>query len=1250
MSKLTDIKYRIDQLDGGPFQNLCDEYLICKGYEKVYSLGMKTGTNKTATGNPDTYSFTREGKCVFAMYTTQKESFLKKAFEDLEKCFDSSKTGLLPKDISEIVYCHTCGRLLPGEIQRLNKLCEDKNVSLTLIGLDELGNEIYLKYPRIAKDILNISVDSGQITSMREFIQIHDANKMSAPLSTEFMLRDEELKAAKEKLALSDVLVLSGAAGVGKTRIALKLCEEIASENQYEVLCIKSNGLDLYDDLISYVEPDKNYLVFVDDANELTGLHFVLDLLSKAAIGNRRIKKIIVTVRDYARQWVVQQILEVEKPEILKIEILKDGEIRKLIEAAYGITNHLFSDRIVEIAEGNARLAMLAGKVAVEAESINSIRDATELYEHYYGMQIEKIAHSETGIASAGIMAFFQALRLDNLVRLQPIFDAIRVTESQFISDLKQFHALELVDLRHDTAVKISDQSFSNYLIKYVFVDKKIIPLSKMIKDGFSINKEKIITACNILINVFSDKAVQDYVEEQVKIVWDELQSDLDNFWPFLRAFYMVRPTETLVLLSKKIELETACDFDIHTITFKKGTEKSIDDDIISILCGYKENSLLPEAIELLLVYYQKRPDLFEQIYSAFVTCFGVDKDALYFEFITQKIVVERLCAAVESDHTDELLILFVRVAEQYLKLSFSRTEGGRKNTITFYTIPLMLHKTVLEYRRMLLREIYLIYKDGKCHEEIEGLLMDYCNEYGKGENYEIVKEEFDCVLSFFELLLPEKLLHCAIAEHIEKVARRAKQDYGDIFAPFLESHKYRVFKVLNANDSEELQMDYQEYEQWRKKQILEMVREYNLQDVQFMFQVCRECSNEVDDGDRMLSFGIECAIEAFAGNPEMYIRVVNEYLKSGTPYNIYAGGILRYLFSMMPAEDIKALICSHDFLQKNTWMWSFYYEMPEEQISLAWETDFLKYLEDVPQNKVLSPNRPIDKMEKYETADKDFILKASRVIALHYDESPFLFSLYFSHMMNPHCTKAGTIIAKFKNDLHLLEEIYLKCVEYSYHEDYDGHFLAEIILNDTGFLYCYLDKLIEKINHTYSACDRWAGRLVFVWTSDVFAPYMDLISDYIFEKDNKGTWIYRSVVSKLLLHKTGETAVTKKQEKWIHGTIEKYCLDQRHMYGLFGAIDEQSATCRRNALEKLLQLNDDYALFEKLPLEKSSWGGWGSLIPHMQARIEYLTSLFPLLSGAKFLLHRQRLEREIEMWRNRIRNEEIRELFESLG
>lgn len=127
MSKLTAIKNKIDQLDGGAFQNLCDAYLGCRGYGTGYSLGMKTGTDKTATGNPDTYFLDGDGKYILVMYTTQKDNFVSKAMEDIGKCFDQSKTGLQPEDIAEIVYCHTFGRLSPGDHKRLRQFCEGQN-------------------------------------------------------------------------------------------------------------------------------------------------------------------------------------------------------------------------------------------------------------------------------------------------------------------------------------------------------------------------------------------------------------------------------------------------------------------------------------------------------------------------------------------------------------------------------------------------------------------------------------------------------------------------------------------------------------------------------------------------------------------------------------------------------------------------------------------------------------------------------------------------------------------------------------------------------------------------------------------------------------------------------------------------------------------------------------------------------------------------------------------------------------------
>ena len=73
---------------------------------------------------------------------------------------------------------------------------------------------------------------------------------------------------------------------------------------------------------------------------------------------------------------------------------------------------------------------------------------------------------------------------------------------------------------------------------------------------------------------------------------------------------------------------------------------------------------------------------------------------------------------------------------------------------------------------------------------------------------------------------------------------------------------------------------------------------------------------------------------------------------------------------------------------------------------------------------------------------------------------------------------------------------------------------------------------------------------------------------------------------------------VAKRQNAWILHTIEMHAAEPTRMHYLFGAISESSADRRKIALEKFLKLNDDYALFEKLPLESPSIGGIGSMIP----------------------------------------------------
>ena len=1081
----------------------------------------------------------------------------------------------------------------------------------------------------------------------------HDANKMSAPLGTEFLLREKELEKAKTALRDNDVLLIAGPAGVGKTRFALELCRQLAEEMGYTVLVIKNNNLQLYEDLVSAIEEGRDYLVFVDDANELSELHHVLEYLPKTVPGTRHISKLLLTVRDYARKQVMQSVMEVTRPETIKISAFSDADICKLVETCYGITNRVYTDRIVDIAEGNARLAMLAGKLAADSESLAAIQDASDLYHNYYSKQLTALVESDTGVCSAGIIAFVQAIHLKHLEKLTPIFEVVGISSSDFTSDLKLLHRAEIVDLCNDEAARVSDQSFSNFLIKYVFIEEKVIPLSTMIETCFQMNKTRTIEACNILLNVFSDQSVREYVETQIKIVWDKLESDVGKFLPFFKAFHMVRPTQTLLLLQEYIEQEAYCPFDVRTLSFDDNhQDKSISDDILQILSSFENHSELPTALELLLLYYQKRPDMFEQFYSVYAERFEVNWDSPHFGYFTQSAVVNNLCEAVKAAPEDiNLLILFVRVAGRFLKLNVSKAEGGRHNTVSFYTLTLSPDQSVLQYRKMLLLQLHQVYQRGEGRAEIEQILFKYGKPYYDVDTgLDVVKAEFEEVLAFFSLFQPENLFHCVIAAHIKQVAKHIDYCTLDILAPFLNSEKYKIYSALASHRSEDYSEGYEKGVQRHKERVRKLVEGYTPKDIDCLIQVCLESSQTFDKEERALSTGLGYVFEVLQ-DQQLYLYLVDTYMKADTPYKIDAGRILERLFKIRPAPEVKELITQYKYGQQNVWLWYFFAFMPERQVSAHWAEELLRYLDTPDVEMKISPYRSIDSLRKYEIVESKIEFKALRIVSEHYEDAPSVFSLYvFSLLNHNNQQEADETLRAFSNELPLLEEIYLKGISYSQHEDFDGTLLYAIISVDTSFLYRYLDCLAAAQGDHFRVHDDYdIARLLKIWDTEQYMDLADGVFDYCYSKREELThWLCWLPVNMMLHHEASHQEITVKQDPWVKHTIEEYSHDRERMHQLFSAIEELSCERRKKAVGKFLSLNADPDAFEQLPLEPSHWGGSGSMIPHMQERIEYLRSLFPLVSGIKYLKQKQRVEREIDCWKERIRSEEVRELLES--
>ena len=57
MPEITDVKSRIIQLSPAMFEEFCSTLLYKEGHQNIYEFGIKAGTGKTKTGNPDTYSW-----------------------------------------------------------------------------------------------------------------------------------------------------------------------------------------------------------------------------------------------------------------------------------------------------------------------------------------------------------------------------------------------------------------------------------------------------------------------------------------------------------------------------------------------------------------------------------------------------------------------------------------------------------------------------------------------------------------------------------------------------------------------------------------------------------------------------------------------------------------------------------------------------------------------------------------------------------------------------------------------------------------------------------------------------------------------------------------------------------------------------------------------------------------------------------------------------------------------------------------
>lgn len=1093
MSRLQSVTEKLIAINDAVFQELCDSFLAIRNvnYSLLKRVGSMSGKQKTTKGTPDSLLLLPNGKYIFVEHSTNLTEGLSKLKKDILSCLTQSKAKIKVSEISEIIFCINFN-LEVEEIEELKQLLNDTRIILTIYTLDLLAIELNFNHRDLVHEYLGLPLDTGQIVSIERFIKEYQnaSNGIATPLDNTFVHRDKELRLLLDYLKKRDFIILTGAPGVGKTKLSIEAINQFLVENlDYQAYCISYKSHTLLDDLYQHLDTNKNFVLFVDDANRIDAFNQVTGFYKAVRSGKL---KIIITVRDYAYQEI--GILSEEfNPVRMDIEKFDEKQITDLIMAKpFEILNSDYQKEILRISDGNPRLAIMASMLAKREQNLYVLLDVSDLFDNYFSTFIKdkgEFGNSGT-LKCLGIIGFFFVIPYKDKAILLEILNNFDVDYFDFIETIDRLEKLEIVEIQFEH-VKITEQNLSTYFFYKVFIKDSLLSFDTLLKKYFLKNQYNFKDTVIASNNTFGPEKVMNKLQPSLRNYFKEI--DEAKKYEFLSTFWFYLQEEALLFLFSEINSIPNSSITEYSFEYNSNSYAFEKDKILELLGNFFWfEAHLKDSLELAFEYAEKKPQITGELVHTIKEHLIFENDDEWKGYSRQIKLYDFL---IEGLNRKNKLIseAFFEISKTFLKFSYRHVKGGyKKSAIYLYSFTLSEDPLIYSFRENIFNSI------SEHYSEFPELALQLLNSYIRPESEavkSILEMDLKSVIPIIEKhLKPESFDDCLFVNSFVLWCYQnlITHDSLAIIKGKYTNPTYELYTRIDWDrfrDKESYEFtDYTEYEKLKESDIRSFFIFYSEDEFEKFYTSFLFIKHKVQNSwnyNKVLDIIID---ENYTKNKHLGIRMLELIIRSGNDALYVPWYIFRnHLKSKQEATKLWNIIHGQNFKHATQWRLSFFDYINEELISKKFCNELIKTLEEADESLAIFVDR-INRFLKVDSLVFQRVLRTTVEVnkkgGIRLKLWADFFDKYFHYL---------------GDDITIVKTAYIQQRNFEKHYDYDGKGFLKILHKDPKFLIEFIDDFVTTHNS-----DSWYNRqdLSFVWEVIGIEQELEIVFDKIIDKD----------------------------------------------------------------------------------------------------------------------------------------------------